>query len=138
MLLWDFFNSPAVPSIPLEDWSIEILPKSPVGQAVGYARGQWIALNRYTEDGDLDIDNNLVERVLRIVAIGRKNWLFAGSDAGAERAAIIYSLVASCKLCEIDPFEYLRDVLDRVSTYPASKITELTPLGWKGHLTDRS
>jgi hypothetical protein len=114
----------------LEDWSVEALPKSPIGQAVGYARGQWIALNRYTEDGDLDIDNNLSERVLRIVAIGRKNWLFAGSDAGAERAAIIYSLIASCKLCEIDPFEYLRDVLDRVSTHPANRIVELTPPGW--------
>ena len=80
------------------------------------------------------IDNNLAERVLRIVAIGRKNWLFAGSDAGAERAAIIYSLVASCKLCEIDPFEYIRDVLDRVSTHPASRIAELTPSGWKSCL----
>ena len=118
----------------LEDWSIEVLPKSPIGQAVSYARGQWIALNRYAEDGDLDIDNNLAERVLRIVAIGRKNWLFAGSDADAERAAIIYSLIASCKLCEIDPFEYLRDVLDRISTHPASKIAELTPSGWKRHL----
>jgi transposase len=75
--------------------------------------------------------NNLAERVLRIVAIGRKNWLFAGSDAGAERATIIYSPIASCKLCEIDPFEYLRDVLERVSTHPASKITEWTPSGWK-------
>jgi transposase len=118
----------------LDDWSIEVLPKSPIGQAVSYARGQWKALNRYTEDGGLDIDNNLAERVLRIVAIGRKNWLFAGSDAGAERAAVIYSLIASCKLCEIDPFEYLRDVLDRVSTLPASKIVELTPSGWKEHL----
>jgi hypothetical protein len=115
----------------LDDWSIEVLPKSPIGQAVGYARGQWIALNRYIDDGDLDIDNNLAERVLRAVAIGRRNWLFAGSDAGAERAAIIYSLIASCKLCEIDPFEYLRDVLDRVSTHPAKRIIELTPSGWK-------
>jgi transposase len=115
----------------LEDWSVEVLPKSPIGQAVSYARGQWIALNQYTGDGDLDVDNNLAERVLRIVAIGRKNWLFAGSDAGAERAATIYSLIASCKLCEIDPFEYLRDVLDRVSTHPASRVVELTPPGWK-------
>jgi transposase len=114
----------------LEDWSIEVLPKSPIGQAVSYVRGQWRALNRFTEDGDLDIDNNLAERVLRIVAIGRKNWLFAGSDAGAERAAIIYSLIASCKLCDIDPFVYLRDVLYRVSTHPASRIVELTPSGW--------
>jgi hypothetical protein len=108
-----------------EDWSVEVLPKSPIGQAVGYARGQWIALNRYIDDGDLDIDNNLAERVLRIVAVGRKNWLFAGSDAGAERAAIIYSLVATCKLFEIDPFQYLRDVLDRISTHPASRIAEI-------------
>ena len=91
----------------------------------------WIALNRYIDDGDLAIDNNVAERVLRIVAIGRKNWLFAGSDAGAERAAIIYSLIASCKLCEIDPFGYLRDVLDRVSIHPASRIAELTPSSWK-------
>ena len=116
----------------LEDWSIELLPKSPVGQAVGYARGQWRALNRYIEDGDLDIDNNLAERVLRTVAIGRKNWMFAGSDAGAERAAVIYSLIASCKLCHIDPFAYLRDVLDRVSTHPVSRIVDLTPPGWSG------
>ena len=115
----------------LDDWSVEVLPKSPIGQAVGYTRGQWIALNQYTEDGDLDIDNNLAERVLRIVAVGRKNWLFAGSNAGAERAAIIYSLVATCKLCEIDPFAYLRDVLGRISTHPASRIAELTPSCWK-------
>jgi hypothetical protein len=114
----------------LNDWSIELLPKSPIGQAVSYARGQWEALNQYTDDGGLDIDNNLSERVLRTVAIGRRNWLFAGSDAGAERAAVIYSLVASCKLCRIDPFAYLRDVLDRVSTHPASRIAELIPSAW--------
>jgi hypothetical protein len=122
----------------LNDWSIELLPKSPIGQAVGYARGQWEALNRYLDDGDLAIDNNLSERVLRTVAIGRRNWMFAGSDAGAERAAVIYSLVATCKLCHIDPFAYLRDVLDRVSTHPASRIAELTPLGWKKALTARN
>ena len=121
----------------LNDWSIEVLPKSPIGQAVSYARGQWKALNRYTEDGDLNIDNNLAERVLRTVAIGRKNWQFAGSDAGAERAAVIYSLVATCKLCHLDPFAYLRDVLDRVSTHPASRIAELTPSGWKEHTARR-
>jgi transposase len=114
----------------LNDWSIELLPKSPIGQAVNYARGQWEALNRYVDDGELDIDNNLSERVLRTVAIGRKNWLFAGSDAGAKRAAVIYSLIATCKLCRLDPFVYLRSVLDRVSTHPASRIAELTPSGW--------
>ena len=102
-----------------------------MGQAVSYARGQWEALNRYIDDGDLDIDNNLSERVLRTVAIGRTNWQFAGSDAGAERAAVIYSLVATCKLCHVDSFAYLRDVLDRVRTHLASRIAQLTPLGWK-------
>lgn len=114
----------------LNDWSIELLPKSPIGQAVSYARGQWEALNRYLGDGELAIDNTLSERVLRTVAIGRRNWMFAGSDEGAKRAAVIYSLIATCKLCHIDPFAYLRDVLDRVSTHPANRIAELTPSAW--------
>ena len=79
----------------------------------------------------LDIDNNISERILRMVVIGRKNYMFAGSEAGAWRAAIIYSLVASCKLNEIDPFRYFRDVLSRVSTHPANKIDELLPGEWK-------
>lgn len=115
----------------LEQWAGEVLPKSPMGQAIGYARGQWQALTCYTEDGLLSIDNNLAERVLRMVAIGRKNWLFVGHDNGGRRAAVIYSLVASCKLCGIDPFAYLRDVLARISTHPASRIEELLPRNWK-------
>ena len=115
----------------LEQWVLQVLPKSPIGQAINYARGQWEALNRYVGDGILSIDNNLSERVLRMVAIGRKNWLFVGHDNGGHRAAIIYSLVASCKLCGIDPFAYLRDVLERISTHPASRIAELLPRNWK-------
>lgn len=115
----------------LEIFSIEVLPKSPLGQAIGYARGQWEALNRYLEDGILSIDNNLAEQMLRMVVLGRKNWLFAGHNTGGHRAAIIYSLIASCKLCKIDPFAYLRDVLDRVSTHPASQIVDLLPANWK-------
>lgn len=115
----------------LDEWSIAVLPKSPVGQAIGYARNQWEALERFLENGILEIDNNLSERTLRMVAIGRKNWMFAGSDEGGKRAATIYSLVASCKLIDIDPFAYLADVLDRVSTHPNSRIAELTPRGWK-------
>ena len=115
----------------LDEWSVAALPKSPVGQAIGYALNQWEALMRFLENGILEIDNNLSERTLRMVAIGRKNWRFAGSDEGGKRAAIIYSLVASCKIIEIDPFAYLRDVLDRVSTHPNSRIAELTPRGWK-------
>lgn len=112
-------------------WVPQVLPKSPLGQALGYAQGQWQALNRYTDDGLLSIDNNLAERTLRMVAVGRKNWLFVGHDNGGHRAAIIYSLVASCKLCGIDPFAYLRDVLERISTHPASRIAELLPRNWK-------
>lgn len=115
----------------LEAWSLEVLPRSPVGQAVAYARGQWEALTEYVDDGHLEIDNNAAERALRCVAVGRKNWMFAGSDAGGERAAVIYSLVASCRACGIDPFAYLRDVIERISTHPASRIAELTPAGWK-------
>lgn len=119
----------------LDKWSREVLPKSPIGQAVSYARTQWTALTRYVDDGILDIDNNVAERALRAVVIGRKNWLFAGSDAGGQRAAIIYSLVATCKMHKIDPFAYLRDVIERVSTHPASNIDALTPRGWKAAQT---
>jgi hypothetical protein len=115
----------------LEAWSPEVLPKSPLGKAVTYALNQWEALNRYLENGILCIDNSLSERVIKLVALGRKNWLFSGSDEGARRAAILYSLIASCKLCQIDPFLYLRDVLERINTHPANRIDELTPPQWK-------
>lgn len=115
----------------LDAWSCEVLPKSPIGKAVTYAVNQWEALNRYLENGILCIDNSLSERVIKLVALGRKNWLFSGSDEGARRAAILYSLIASCKLCGIDPFLYLRDVLERINTHPASRIDELTPPQWK-------
>jgi len=115
----------------LESWGPEVLPKSPIGKAVTYAVNQWEALNRYVESGILCIDNSLSERVIKLVALGRKNWLFSGSDEGAQRAAILYSLIASCKLCGIDPFLYLRDVLERINTHPANRIDELTPPRWK-------
>jgi len=116
----------------LDTWSIEVFPKSPIGKAVTYALDQWVALNRYVDNnGILSIINNLAERVLRMVVIGRKNWLFAGGDNGGKRAAIIYSLVASCKACGLDPFAYLRDVIDRVSTHPAKEISQLISSNWK-------
>jgi transposase len=108
-----------------------VLPKSPMGDAIRYTLAQWEALVRYLEDGDLPIDNNVSERALRSVVIGRKNWMFAGSDEGGRRAAVIYSLVATCKRHGIDPFEYFRDVLDRISTHPASAIEALFPHNWK-------
>jgi hypothetical protein len=115
----------------LDEYKNQVLPKSPIGKAITYSLNQWEALNRYVDDPMLEIDNNLSERILRMVVIGRKNYMFAGSEAGAWRAAIIYSLVASCKLNDIDPFRYFRDVLARVSTHPAAKIDELLPGEWK-------
>jgi transposase len=115
----------------LKVWGQSVLPKSPMAQAIGYAQNQWEALIRYAEDPILAIDNNLAERTIRKVTLGRKNWLFAGSDKGGERAAIHYSLISSCQLCGIDPFFYIKDVLDRINTHPASRIAELLPPNWK-------
>jgi transposase len=108
-----------------------VLPRSPMGKAVGYARGQWAALTRYLADGDLAIDNNVSERALRRVVLGRSNWLFCGSDAGGQRAAILYSLVATCKEHRLDPWAYLTDVLGRISTHPNGRRAELLPQNWK-------
>ncbi|KAA3606145.1 MAG: IS66 family transposase, partial [Planctomycetota bacterium] len=108
-----------------------VLPKSSYGKAIGYALRHWEALNRYLEDGDLTIDNNACEREIRSVAIGRKNWLFAGSKAGGERAAILYSIIQTCRACKVEPWAYLKDVLSKIHTTPKEKIAELTPRAWK-------
>lgn len=117
----------------LDEWALNssILPSSLLGKAVTYSQNQWDALLHYLEDGQVSIDNGLAERVIKLIALGRKNWLFAGSKAGAKRMAIIYSLVASCKLCKIDPFLYFRDVLDRINTHSARRVSELVPHRWK-------
>lgn len=115
----------------LEAWSVELLPRSPVAQAVQYARAQWQALLRPWEDGRLPLDNNISERMLRMAAVGRKNWMFFGSDAGGHRAAVIYSLVASCKLCGIDPFVYLRDAIAQACVPGFDRFADLTPANWK-------
>ncbi|HEX5828617.1 MAG TPA: IS66 family transposase [Candidatus Limnocylindrales bacterium] len=107
------------------------LPKGPLGQAIAYATANWAALQRYLEHGFLDIDNNEAERALRGVAVGRKNWLFAGSAEAGRRAAVLMTLVATCKLQGVDPEAYLADVLVRVNTTPLSRLGELTPRGWK-------
>lgn len=107
------------------------LPKSPLAEALGYVRRQWVALARYVEDGRLSIDNNAAERALRRVAVGRKNWLFAGSDAGGRRAAILYSLIGTCQLVGVEPFAYLRDVIAKIPSHPNRRLPELTPRGWK-------
>jgi transposase len=107
-----------------------VLPKSPLGEAVRYLTNQWAALQRYVEDGRLTIDNNRAENQLRLVAVGRKNWLFAGSFEGARRAALLYSLMQGCKLIGVPPFLYLKDVLLRIATHPQRLVDQLTPRGW--------
>jgi transposase len=107
-----------------------VLPKSPLGDALRYLTNQWAALQRFVDDGRLAIDNNRAENQLRVVALGRKNWLFAGSFEGARRAALLYSLVQSCALVDVPPFEYLKDVLLRIATHPQRLIGQLTPKGW--------
>lgn len=115
----------------LEEERPKVLPQSPIGEAIGYTINQWAALNLYCEHGFLDIDNGISERELRRIGTGRNNWLFAGSDQGGERAAVLYSLVATCKRHNVEPWAYIADVLERISTHPASKIEELFPERWK-------
>lgn len=110
--------------------------KSEIAAAIRYALGRWRALLRYSEDGHIEIDNNAAERALRAVALGRKNYLFAGSDSGGERAAAIYSLIGTAKLNDLDPEAYLRTVLERIADHPINGIEELLPwnLGPTSHL----
>ena len=96
-------------------------------EAIGYALNHCQALIRYASDGRIEIDNNAAERALRAVALGRKNFLFAGSDAGGERAAAIYSLIGSAKLNGLDPEAYLRFVIERIADYRISKLDDLLP-----------
>jgi transposase len=115
----------------LENPGKVILPKSPVGGAVAYTLNHWKQLTRFLEDGRLPIDNNLAENTIRPVALGRKNWLFAGSLEAAQRMAIFYSLIATCKINGINPYEYFYDILPKVASYDSRKIADLTPLNWK-------
>ena len=119
-----------------EDLARTALRKSGLGEALRYVHNQREALGRYLLDGRLKPDNNGAENQLRVVAVGRKNWLFAGSLEGARRAAILYTLAQGCKLAGNEPFRYFMDVLLRVATHPASKIVDLTPTGWAATFAD--
>ena len=111
----------------LQQTLARVSKKSELAQAIGYVLSRWTALTRYCSDGRIEIDNNTAERALRAVALGRKNFLFAGSDAGGERAAAMYSLIGTAKLLGLDPEAYLRHVLERIADHPINRIDELLP-----------
>lgn len=111
----------------LETTRTRLPGRSDVASAIGYALSRWAALVRYLEDGTIAIDNNPVERAMRPVALGRKNWLFAGSDAGGERAAAIYSLIGTAKLNGLDPEAYLRHVISCIADHPVNRVDKLLP-----------
>ena len=111
--------------------SQNVLPKSPIGKAITYMLNQWPRLEKYLEDGQLEIDNNLVENAIRPIALGRKNYLFAGSHDGAKRAADLYTIMANAKLQGVEPFNYLRDILTRLPDHPYKKLEQLLPENWK-------
>jgi len=102
-----------------------------MGTAISYALNNWEALTRYTSDGDLAIDNNVAERAIRPLTVGRKNYLFFGSDTGGRTAATLYSIFASAKRHGLDPFVYLRDVLARIGSTPMSQINQFLPDRWR-------
>jgi hypothetical protein len=119
----------------LGEWLVkeyaQVLPKSAIGKAIYYLLARYNKIYMYPEDGRLEADNNLIENAIRPIALGRKNYLFAGSHAGAKRAAIVYSLLGSCKLQGMNPNEYLMDVLQRLPDLPVNRLRELLPPFWK-------
>jgi transposase len=110
--------------------------KSPLAGAIQYTLTRWCALNRYIEDGAIEIDNNAAERAIRALVLGRRNYLFAGSDAGGETAARMYSLIGTCRLNGIDPHRYLQHVLERIASHPINRIEELLPWRVAATLTE--
>ena len=110
----------------------QVLPQSPIGKAISYALPRWEKLCIYTENPILQIDNNLVENAIRPVAIGRKNYLFAGSHKGAQRAAMLYSFMASCKVNDVNPIEWLKNILERLPDHSVNTLDVLLPNQWKG------
>jgi transposase len=115
----------------LRSWLTECLrtlpSKAPLAGAIQYTLTRWTALTRYCEDGAIEIDNNAAERAIRALVLGRRNYLFAGSDAGGETAARLYSLIGTCRLGGIDPYRYLHHVLERIATHPVNRLEELLP-----------
>ena len=105
--------------------------KNELAKAIDYSLKRWPAFTRFLDDGRICLSNNAAERAVRCVAVGRRNWTFAGSDAGGHRAAAAYTLIETCKLNDVDPQAWLADVLARLPDHPASRIAELLPWNWK-------
>ena len=128
----------------LEEWhgwlleqAATVLPKSLIGKAVAYSLRRIKTLSLYITDGRLEIDNNLIENTIRPIALGRKNYLFAGSYAAAQRIAVFYSLLGSCKLQGIEPYAYLKDILERLPDHPIRQIDDLLPHRWKPQQSEK-
>ena len=117
--------------------SLAVTPKSPLGKACAYVQKRWESLTLYLNDGMIPIDTMAIERTFRVVAVGRKNYLHAVSELGAQDAAIGYSLVNSCLLQGVDPFIYLCDVFERVGSCPQRDVAKLLPQNWKRGFTWR-
>ena len=107
---------------------LQVLPKSPIGKAISYMHQRWDKLILFASDGMLEIDNNLVENAIRPVALGRKNYLFAGSHEAARRAGIVYSFIACCKKNNIDPYSWLTETLQKISDTKTSELYKLLPV----------
>jgi transposase len=112
----------------LDEEALRVVPKSSIGQAMSYLITRWDKLKQYLNDGILEIDNNLIENAIRPVALGRKNYLFAGSHEGAKRAAMMYTFFAMCKVNDINPTQWLEETLDKLPSWPINRIEELLPL----------
>lgn len=133
-LLREEYARPAL--VDLKAWAAKLHPRvrptSPLGKALGYTINQWLTLEVYVTDGAIPIDNNGVENEIRPIGVGRRNWLFAGSDAGGERAAVIYTMLGCCRLHRVDPAAWLCDVLEKLSgDWKASRLEELLPSHWQ-------
>jgi transposase len=101
--------------------------KNPLAKAMDYSLKRWSTFTRFLDDGRICMTNNAAERAVRGIAVGRRNWTFCGSDAGGERAAVIFTLIETAKLCDVDPRAWLADVLARIADHPASRIGQLLP-----------
>jgi transposase len=117
----------------LREQRTKVSKHNDTGKAIDYLLKRWNAFTRFLDDGRLCLSNNAAERELRGVAVGRKNWTFAGSDEGGRRAAAIYTLIATAKVNDVDPQAWLADTLARLPDHPAKRLDELLPWNWRPH-----